>query len=164
MSTYFTWISSPIGRLLLAGDHAGLERLHFSSGSKAAQPEADWLQAAEPFVEAERQLQAYFAGELREFQLALKPRGTPFQLSVWHELLRIPYGTTTSYGELAKRLGNPAASRAVGLANGANPLAIVVPCHRVIGVGGKLTGFGGGLDVKQKLLELERGERRLFPA
>ncbi len=155
-------MQSPIGRLLLAGADGQLEHLHFSSGSKAAQPDAEWVEAAEPFGDVERQLKAYFTGELQHFQLELKPQGTPFQLSVWHELLKIPYGHTTSYGELAKRLGNPAASRAVGLANGANPIAIIVPCHRVIGASGKLTGFGGGLDVKQKLLELEHGERRLF--
>lgn len=155
-------MQSPIGRLLLAGTDGVLQYLHFSSGSKAAQANPAWVEAAEPFEEAERQLRAYFAGELQHFQLELKPQGTPFQLRVWTELLRIPYGHTTSYGELAKRLGNPAASRAVGLANGANPIAIIVPCHRVIGASGKLTGFGGGLDVKQKLLELERGERRLF--
>ena len=103
----------------------------------------------------------YFAGRLREFQLELQPAGTPFQLAVWTELRQIPYGHTTSYGELARRLGSPRASRAVGLANGANPIAIIVPCHRVIGANGKLTGFGGGLDVKARLLALERGERLL---
>jgi methylated-DNA-[protein]-cysteine S-methyltransferase len=108
-----------------------------------------------------RQLEAYFSGNLTEFRVDLRLNGTPFQVSVWRQLRQIPYGGTTTYGELARRLGKPAASRAVGLANGANPIAIIVPCHRVIGANGKLTGFGGGLDVKEKLLALERGEGTL---
>ncbi len=160
--TYYTFTASPIGRLLLAGDGKALERLHFSSGSKAHEPDATWVEAPGSFAEMSRQLQAYFAGELQEFTMELKPKGTPFQLAVWQELVKIPYGRTCTYGELAKRLGNPNASRAVGLANGSNPIAIVQPCHRVIGANGKLTGFGGGLDVKQRLLDLEHGERRMF--
>ena len=107
--------------------------------------------------EAERQLRAYFAGELRQFDLPLEPAGTPFQQRVWTELLRIPYGETRSYMEVARSIGAPAAVRAVGAANGANPLPIVVPCHRVIGAGGKLVGYGGGLPLKRRLLALERG-------
>jgi len=102
------------------------------------------------------QLRAYFAGELESFSLNLAPEGTAFQLLVWNELARIPYGETISYGELAERIGNPNASRAVGLANGSNPIAIILPCHRVIGSNGKLTGYGGGLPIKQHLLALER--------
>jgi len=160
--TYYRYVASPIGRLLLAGADDSLERLYFSRGPKAAKPEAEWVESPEGFVEAKRQLEAYFAGELRRFELDLRPVGTMFQLAVWREVMKIPYGETISYGELAKRLGNPAASRAVGLANGANPIAIIQPCHRVIGSNGKLTGFGGGLDVKQTLLQLERGEGNLF--
>lgn len=106
--------------------------------------------------EAARQLRAYFAGKLRRFDLPLDLRGTPFQQRVWSELLRIPFGETRSYGELARAIGNPNASRAVGAANGRNPIAIVVPCHRVIGSDGGLCGFGGGLDYKRRLLDLER--------
>jgi len=160
--TYFTYHQSPIGRLLLAGNGACLERLHFSSGLKARGPDESWVEEAEAFAGVARQLTEYFAGERREFHVRLKPSGTPFQLAVWEELRGIPYGETTSYGQLAKRLGRPDASRAVGMANGSNPIAIIQPCHRVIGASGKLTGFGGGLDVKQSLLDLERGERRLF--
>jgi methylated-DNA-[protein]-cysteine S-methyltransferase len=104
-----------------------------------------------------RQLDAYFAGRLRVFELPLAPQGTEFQRTVWDALLRIPYGETTSYGALARSLGKPEASRAVGLANGRNPIPIVIPCHRVIGSGGSLTGYGGGLDLKRRLLALERG-------
>ena len=107
-------------------------------------------------------MREYFAGRRKSFNLRLAPEGTPFQLQVWEQLQAIPYGRTISYGELACRIGNPSASRAVGLANGSNPIAIVIPCHRVIGANGKLTGFGGGLDVKEKLLALERGEQRLL--
>jgi methylated-DNA-[protein]-cysteine S-methyltransferase len=107
-----------------------------------------------------RQLRAYFAGDLETFDLPLAPAGTPFQLAVWRELCKIPYGKTISYGELARHLGNPNASRAVGLANGANPIPIVIPCHRVIGSNGKLTGYGGGLPIKEKLLALERRQLR----
>lgn len=159
--TYYTWLSSPIGRLLLAGSGCAIEHLHFSSGSRAATPAADWLEDPAPFRTAARQLGEYFSGQRKVFDLELRPAGTDFQRAVWKHLLEIPYGETISYGELAKRIGNPAASRAVGLANGANPIAIVVPCHRVIGAGGKLTGFGGGLDVKRRLLDLEQGHALL---
>ena len=109
-----------------------------------------------------RQLRAYFAGDLESFDLPLVPAGTTFQLDVWNRLCEIPYGETISYGELARRLGNPNASRAVGLANGSNPIPIVIPCHRVIGSNGKLTGYGGGLPIKEKLLALERRQLRLL--
>lgn len=153
---FFTYAPSPIGPLLLAGDGAALRFLLFSAGPKSRGPASGWVENRKPFSGAIRQLDAYFAGKLTEFDLPLAPDGTPFQQTVWAELRRIPYGETISYGELASRIGNPRASRAVGLANGSNPLAIVIPCHRVIGATGKLTGFGGGLDVKRRLLALER--------
>jgi methylated-DNA-[protein]-cysteine S-methyltransferase len=109
-----------------------------------------------------RELDEYFAGRLRAFTTPIQPRGTPFQLQVWKALCTIPYGETISYGELARRIDHPRAVRAVGLANGSNPISIIVPCHRVIGSNGSLTGYGGGLPVKRALLELERGERRLL--
>jgi methylated-DNA-[protein]-cysteine S-methyltransferase len=111
------------------------------------------------FAEAARQLEAYFDGRLTEFELPLAPAGTPFQLAVWTELLRIPYGETMTYGELAERLGRPSAARAVGAANGRNPISIVVPCHRLVGASGGLTGYGGGVDRKRRLLDLERRAR-----
>lgn len=117
--------------------------------------ESGWIEDSAPLGAAINQLRAYFAGELHEFHLTLNPQGTPFQLKVWERLRGIPYGQTVSYGELARRIGNSNASRAVGLANGSNPIPIVIPCHRVIGSSGALVGYGGGLDIKQKLLALE---------
>lgn len=152
---------SPVGRLLLAGHEDELHWLSFTMGSRARDPEPGWREDPAPFRECIRQLNEYFAGERRYFDLPLAPQGTAFQQQVWRELQRIPYGVTISYGEMARRIGNPTASRAVGLANGANPIAIIVPCHRVIGASGKLTGFGGGLDIKQRLLDLEQGHRLL---
>jgi len=122
----------------------------------------DWRRDDRAFDDVVSQLEEYFEGRRREFQLALAPEGTPFQLRVWKALLDIPYGETISYGELAERIGQPSASRAVGLANGSNPIPIVIPCHRVIGSNGKLTGYGGGLAIKERLLALERGDRTLF--
>lgn len=161
-TTYFTHIETPIGPLLLAGNESGLALISFPQGSKARDAKPEWREDPAPFGEAASQLRAYFARELREFSLSLLPSGTEFQRSVWRQLQQIPYGTTISYGELACRIGNPKASRAVGLANGANPLPIVIPCHRVIGSNGKLTGFGGGLPIKEQLLGLERSEALLF--
>ena len=117
---------------------------------------------APPLTDARIQLEAYFVGKLRAFDLPLAPEGTEFQLRVWSELSKIPYGETISYGELARRVGDPGAARAVGLANGKNPLPVIVPCHRVIGADGSLTGFGGGLDRKRRLLELEAGVASLI--
>jgi len=148
-------IETPIGPLLVAADEAGLRRIAFPSRGKAPSPERAWVRDPAPFRELRRQLAEYFAGERRTFSLALAPEGTAFQLATWRALREIPYGTTISYAELARRIGRPAASRAVGAANGRNPLPIVVPCHRVIGADGSLTGFGGGLPVKRALLELE---------
>ena len=151
-------IDSPIGRLLLAADGAALVQVHFQAGPRPLQPAATWQRATAPLALATRQLSEYFAGRRRSFELPLAPRGTPFQLAVWRALQDIPYGETLSYGELARRLGVPNAARAVGLANGANPLPIIVPCHRVIGADGSLTGFGGGLPIKRALLSLERAD------
>ncbi len=159
---YYTNIESPVGPLLLAANERGLCYLSFGGSKHAVHPEADWTEDAKPFLEAIRQLRAYFHGELKEFDLPLAMEGTAFQLSVWQSLCAIPYGTTISYGELADRIGNPKAMRAVGLANGSNPIAIIVPCHRVIGSNGKLTGYGGGLPIKEKLLALESRQLRLL--
>lgn len=158
----YTWVESPVGRLLLAGTGAGLIQLAFERGRSTARPAAGWTPAEGPFREAIRQLGAYFAGRLRAFDLPLQPNGTAFERQVWQELTRIPYGRTIAYGELARRLGRPSAARAVGLANGRNPLAIVIPCHRVIGANGSLTGYGGGLETKRWLLEHE-GARLTLP-
>lgn len=152
----YTMIESPVGPLLAAGDDGALAILAFSTGRTVLKPGDDWVRDAGAFVEVERQLAAYFAGELKTFELALKFEGTDFQRRAWSALAEIPYGETWSYGEMAARLGNPKASRAVGAANGANPLPIVLPCHRVIGANGSLTGFGGGLDTKTFLLDHER--------
>jgi methylated-DNA-[protein]-cysteine S-methyltransferase len=148
-------IETPIGPLTAAADDSGLRRILFPARGQPHAPEQGWQRDTAPFVELARQLGEYFAGSRRRFSLELAPRGTPFQLATWRALCDIPYGTTISYAELARRVGRPSASRAVGAANGANPLPIVVPCHRVIGADGSLTGFGGGLHVKRALLDLE---------
>lgn len=125
-------------------------------------PDASWKQDAASFRDVLGEFRAYFAGELQDFTVKLAPEGTPFQLNVWKRLCDVPYGETISYGELARRIGNPNASRAVGLANGSNPIPIIIPCHRVIGSNGKLTGYGGGLPIKEKLLALERRQLTLL--
>jgi methylated-DNA-[protein]-cysteine S-methyltransferase len=153
--TYWHEVSTPIGPLLLAGGSRGLSCVGFQAGPRAMRPQPHWVRSPAPFGEAASQLAGYFAGSLRVFHLTLAPRGTPFQLAVWDALRLIPYGETLSYGELARRLGHPQGARAVGLANGANPLPVIVPCHRVIGADGSLTGFGGGLPIKRALLALE---------
>lgn len=152
---HYSHMDSPIGRLLLAGDEAGLTLIGFPAGSRARRAEPDWERRDPPFDAVKGQLEAYFDGRLTVFELDLAPRGTAFQRAVWQALRKIPYGETTTYGALARRIGRPSASRAVGAANGANPLPIVIPCHRVIGSTGKLTGFGGGLPTKAALLKLE---------
>lgn len=158
----YTQMESPVGPLLLVADDGGLRRIDFVNGRKPVQPDPQWHDDAEQLREIIRQLRAYFAGELETFNLDLAPQGTPFQLTVWKQLCEIPFGETISYGELARRIGNPNAPRAVGLANGSNPIPIVIPCHRVIGSNGKLTGYGGGLPIKEKLLALERRQLRLL--
>jgi methylated-DNA-[protein]-cysteine S-methyltransferase len=151
-----TLYDSPVGPLTLVSDGAALVALEFDNVNRPV------LQAPrgedEVLAAARRQLDAYFAGRLRSFDLPLAPKGTAFQQRVWKALTRIPYGATRSYGALASAIGAPGASRAVGLANGRNPIAIVIPCHRVIGADGSLTGFGGGVERKRFLLELEQGE------
>jgi methylated-DNA-[protein]-cysteine S-methyltransferase len=161
-AVFYTTFESPVGPLLLAGDADALRLVSFESSKHAAPPQADWKQDNAPFAEVIRQLQAYFRGELREFDVPLALKGTEFQRRVWNALREIPYGETISYLQLAERIGNPRAVRAVGLANGSNPIPIIVPCHRVIGSDGSLTGFGGGISTKKKLLELESKQLSLL--
>ncbi|MFL6593303.1 MAG: methylated-DNA--[protein]-cysteine S-methyltransferase [Luteimonas sp.] len=156
MSTFHLSMPSPVGPLLLAADDDGLRLIEFDSPGHPATRGEDWRQAENNVLrDARAQLEEYFAGRRREFDLPLAPRGTAFQRDVWRCLRGIPYGETISYAELARRIARPGAMRAVGAANGRNPLPIVVPCHRVIGADGSLTGFGGGLPTKRFLLELE---------
>jgi methylated-DNA-[protein]-cysteine S-methyltransferase len=152
---YYRYLNTPIGDLLLAGDQDGLSLIGFPKGKMRHDPKPDWIFNEKPFVEACRQLDEYFSGKRKEFDLPLRLSGTDFQVRVLEELQQIPYGETTSYGDIAKRIGRPNAMRAVGAANGRNPIPIIIPCHRVIGKSGDLTGFGGGLDTKEALLRLE---------
>jgi methylated-DNA-[protein]-cysteine S-methyltransferase len=161
-AVYYTTFESPVGPLLLAGDKKALRQVSFEKSKRSTPPQADWKQSRAAFAEVIRQLQAYFRGELKEFDLPLAMDGTKFQLHVWNTLRTIPYGETISYAQLAVRIGNLKAVRAVGLANGSNPIPIIVPCHRVIGSDGSLTGFGGGLPLKKMLLELENKQLRLL--
>jgi methylated-DNA-[protein]-cysteine S-methyltransferase len=158
----YTRIDSPVGKLLLAADAQGLRQVNFESSKRAAPVRPEWKESKTPFAEVIRQLRAYFSGELKQFDLPLAPEGTEFQLRVWNSLRTIPYGETVSYAQLAQKIGNPQAVRAVGLANGCNPIPIIIPCHRVIGSDGSLTGFGGGLPNKQKLLALESRQLSLL--
>jgi len=163
MRTYVV-VDSPIGPLTLVAADGRLTGLYMDAQRHRPGEEvvgAPGEAQAEPFASAADQLAAYFAGQLTEFDLPLAPAGTQFQLAVWAGLQQIPYGETWSYGQLASKIGNPAAVRAVGLANGRNPIAVVVPCHRVIGADGSLTGYGGGLDRKRFLLDLEAASQRL---
>jgi len=152
-----TVIDSPYGLLTLVADDGVLCGLYMTDQRHRPAGETFGARAQAPFAAAQEELEAYFAGELKEFTLELTLHGTPFQRSVWSRLRKIPYGETRTYGELADALGNPTASRAVGLANGRNPVGIIVPCHRVVGANGGLTGYGGGLDRKQRLLDFESG-------
>ena len=166
-ATSYYEVGSPVGRLLLVGNSTALAAIHFESGTSPASIVPGWRQSRGPFRGLIAQLEEYFRGERREFDVELALTGTPFQRAVWAELRRIPYGSVTSYGELARKIGRPTAFRAVGAANGANPWPIVVPCHRVIGSDRSLTGFGGGLSAKQTLLRLEAetsGASWLVPA
>ena len=155
MTIHFRQIDSPLGPLTVSASDAGLHALEFPQDSWFL-PRDGWREADHPLLrEAQRQLDEYFAGLRRTFELPLAPRGTPFQREVWFALADIPYGQTCTYAQLAMRLGRPTASRAVGAANGRNPLGIILPCHRVVGANGALTGFSGGLEAKRFLLELE---------
>jgi methylated-DNA-[protein]-cysteine S-methyltransferase len=148
---------SPIGELLLAGDGDTLALLHMQQGRRPARIEPAWRRSDERFAHVRAQLAEYFDVRRRDFEIPLAPAGTPFELAVWAALREIPYGETVSYGELAARIGRPDAARAVGAANGRNPIAVIIPCHRVIGADGSLTGYGGGIERKRMLLELEAG-------
>jgi methylated-DNA-[protein]-cysteine S-methyltransferase len=167
---YYDYLESPIGALLLAGNGDGLKHIEFPKKGRRAKPLSAWSRDPRPLRDVALQLKAYFAGKLTRFDLELSPEGTDFQRQVWKALRTIPYGKTISYKDLAVKIGNPKAVRAVGGANGRNPIPIVIPCHRVIGADGSLTGFGGGVDVKYALLSLEIGrdynlrlDRRLQP-
>lgn len=159
-SPRWTEIASPLGPLTLTGDGEGLTGLYMSEHRHRPPLPPGAVRDDGAFAPAVAQLEEYFAGARRAFALPLAAGGTPFQKRVWAALEQIPYGETTSYGALAASLGRPGAARAVGLANGRNPISIVVPCHRVVGSGGRLTGYGGGLERKERLLELERSALR----
>lgn len=154
---YFDYYNSPLGKMLLVASDSALTGLHFVDEKYYPGIAADSQQTpgAAMIAQARRQLGEYFAGKLTEFDLPLEPEGTAFQCGVWRELQKIPYGTTINYGTLARRIGKPSASRAVGAANGRNPISIVIPCHRVIGANGDLTGYAGGMARKEALLRLE---------
>lgn len=151
----YTYVDTPVGRLLAARSEDGLRAIHFEQKGVPTPPREEWQRDDSAFADVRQQLAAYFARELREFDLKLAPRGTTFQLDVWRALRSIAYGETRSYAQLARMIGRESAVRAVGAANGANPLPIVIPCHRVIGSNGSLTGFGGGMQAKRFLLDLE---------
>lgn len=158
--TKTTTLDSPVGPLTLAARDGCLTGVHMEDQRHAPTDTAAWQRDDAVFTEVARQIEAYFAGELDRFDLPMRPVGSEFQQRVWLGLREIPYGETISYGELARRVGNARASRAVGLANGRNPIGIIVPCHRVIGADGTLTGYGGGLDRKRWLLNHERRHAR----
>lgn len=164
MSLFYKFMDSPVGRLKLVASDKGLVAILWQNDKPDRVPLADLVEEPDHsiLIRTEQQLREYFAGARKAFDLPLDMRGTPFQKNVWEALLAIPFGQTRSYGELAKQLGVPSASRAVGAANGRNPVSIVVPCHRVIGSSGKLTGFAGGLETKARLLGLENGDQTLF--
>jgi methylated-DNA-[protein]-cysteine S-methyltransferase len=163
MSLVYRIIDSPVGPLLLAGDAAALRVLAFVREGRPRPLDAAWMHDDRGVLDpVRRELDEYFAGRLARFRTVVAPDGTTFQRRVWQELQAIPYGQTISYSDLARRIDAPKAVRAVGAANGANPIAIIIPCHRVIGANGSLTGFGGGLPTKRALLDLEQGTRRLL--
>lgn len=153
MNTFYTQMDSPFGQIQIVWTDNGVSEIDFEQN--ITDPKADWIFVEASESEAAQQLQQYFDGTREHFDLPLAAKGTSFQKQVWEALVNIPYGKTTSYGEIAKQLGRPKASRAVGAANGANPLAVLVPCHRVIGSNGTLTGYAGGVEIKAGLLELE---------
>jgi methylated-DNA-[protein]-cysteine S-methyltransferase len=158
----YTSMDSPVGELLLIGDGQSLQGLFMQDGRKPARLGAQWRRAPAAFDGVRAQLREYFGGERTNFDVALALHGGAFECEVWSALQEIPYGETASYGEIARRIGWPRAARAVGVANGRNPVSIIVPCHRVIGADGGLTGYGGGLERKRRLLELERGQAALL--
>jgi methylated-DNA-[protein]-cysteine S-methyltransferase len=162
MTRTHTVVPSPIGPLTVVGEDGALVGLYMEASRRPPAPEVVGSRSDEGFEDAVRQLDEYFAGHRKEFDLPLRPIGNDFQLAVWDQLTRIPYGETRSYGDLARALGDPGAAQAVGAANGRNPLSIVVPCHRVIGADGSLVGYGGGLPRKRFLLDLEQRSSRLF--
>lgn len=151
----YTYLDSFVGKIMIAQDERGVKMIWFMAGTKSRQPDSGWHHEKNLNSEAVKQLRAYFNGELRQFNLPLALDGTPFQQSVWKALQEIPYGETVSYGDIAKSIGRPKAVRAVGGANGSNTIPIVIPCHRVVGSSGHLTGFGSGLPIKVALLEHE---------
>ena len=155
---YYHIIESPVCPILLAGDEKELKQVIFLKGKRKEDIPADWMENKDFFREAVRQLEAYFSGKLKSFDLRLAPEGTEFQKSVWRALCKIPYGETRTYKDIAESIGNPKAYRAVGHANNRNPISIIVPCHRVIGSNGKLTGYACGLDMKAFLLNLEQNK------
>ena len=160
---WFDEFDSPVGLLTVAADRQGLRHIRFVSERHPIRRDSDWIRDPGALRDAREQLLAYFAGERQRFELVLHPVGTRFQLKVWNALAEIPFGATASYGEIARRIGEASAVRAVGAANGRNPLPIVLPCHRVIGSDGSLTGFGGGLPIKQFLLEHEGARQASLP-
>jgi len=153
---YYTQLESPVGNLLLTLEDEQLTNICMSNQKRTVKVQPDWVQSDRHFRTVARQLEDYFRGKRRTFEIPMRPQGTDFQMAVWRQLSRIPYGQTATYGDIAKRIDNPRAVRAVGLANGRNPLPIVIPCHRVIGANGQLTGFGGGLKNKALLLQIEQ--------
>lgn len=162
-------IDSPLGPLTALQRDGALIGLYMTPQRHAPKPQANWTPTDQPFAGLRQQLDEYFGGQRQQFELALAPEGSTFQRKVWEALLQIPYGQTRRYGQLAEQLGQPGAARAVGLANGRNPIGIIIPCHRVVGSQGALTGYGGGLDRKRRLLDHEqacsapRPQRELFP-
>lgn len=160
----YTELDSPIGELLLLGDGRSLHGLYMQEGRTGIEVSPTWKRSVDSFAAVRKQLDEYFARRRTTFDVPLRMAGTAFQRRVWSELQEIPYGQSISYSELARRIGIPSASRAVGTANGLNPIAVIVPCHRVIGADGSLTGYGGGLERKRLLLDLEAGALTLAEA
>lgn len=155
-TTYYTYLNSPLGDLFVQGNREYVTGLFLPAHKGWRGPDASWQQADEPFAALREQLEEYFAGQRQQFDVPIQLAGTPFQQRVWKELTRIPFGVTITYRQLAQRLGKPNATRAVGNANGRNPISIIVPCHRVIGASGKLTGYAGGIEKKEWLLAWEQ--------
>ena len=152
---HYCYCHTPIGQLLLIGENGLLEQIHFPNSAERTAIADNWHHDEEFFADVLQQLNEYFAGSRQNFKVKMCLKGTDFQRQVWQELQQIPYGKTASYGDIAKRINNPKACRAVGAANGKNPIPIIIPCHRIIGNDGSLTGFGGGLELKKTLLDLE---------